>query len=78
MRIVIPAKVCSLEEKTQTLSSDKDKDTGKTMITTRVIGWFACFEGSHESLFVGTEKPTDMDPGREARIIILTGSDIKD
>lgn len=34
------------------------------------IGWFVLFEGSQESLFVGVDKPTDLDPGTEVEIII--------
>lgn len=33
------------------------------------VGWFAQFEGSYESLFLGTEKP-DLDKGDRVNITI--------
>lgn len=68
MDIVIPATVKGLEEKEKILGTDKDKDTGKVFVTTRNMGWFVLFEGSHEWLFVGYEKPVGLDPGTEIDI----------
>lgn len=77
MKIVIPATVKALELKKERISSNLDKTTGNVMEITVDLGWFVTFHGSHESLFVGKEKPTDMDPGNPAVIVVLTGREAK-
>lgn len=65
MTYKIPAVVKALELKTRAVSIARD---GK--VTRETIGWFVTFERSHEALFVGHDKPTDLDPGTEVEIII--------
>lgn len=69
----IPTKVVKIEEKKKHLATNVEKTTGENqivMVTTVDIGWFVLFEGSQESLFVGMEKPADLEPGTEVEIII--------
>jgi len=69
MTIRIPTRVVKLEEK-QIITHGKKDATGTAVLTSQKIGWFVNFEGSYESLFVGSEKPKDLEPGTEVDIII--------
>jgi hypothetical protein len=66
----IRTRVKSLEEKSKLMGGHKNPDTGMVSIYTEKVGWFVHLEGSYESLFVGKEKPTDLEPGTEVDIII--------
>jgi len=66
---VIKTRVRELEMKTLTLRVWKpDPLKSDTECERQDIGWFVLFENSYESLFVGTEKPTNLDPGTEVEI----------
>jgi hypothetical protein len=68
----IPAKVKSLEQKSRAVSAHKHPTIEHEIVWVReTIGWFVTFERSHESLFVGTEEPTDLKAGTEVDIIIV-------
>lgn len=67
----IRTKVQDLEEKTRVVRADKNTVTGEVTFTSESIGWFVHFEGSRESLFVGIERPTDLDVGTEVFITII-------
>ena len=68
----IHTKVQNLEFKTRAVRAYKP-DPNKTDVTVERedIGWFVCFENSYESLFVGKEKPANLDPGTEVDIILV-------
>jgi predicted RNA-binding protein (virulence factor B family) len=70
----IKAKVEHLEQKKITLATYKDvksEDPKATIQQTKSAGWFVHFEGSYESLFMGDERPVDLEPGTEVDILII-------
>jgi len=70
MNIRIPARVLKLEDKTRIISARKNED-GTVTFKNENLGWFVLLEGSHESLFVGLEKPEELVPGTEVDILII-------
>jgi len=70
MQIRIPTRVISLIEKKRIVEGTKDEE-GNALLTSQTLGWFVHFEGSYESLFVGHQKPTGLDPGTEVDILII-------
>lgn len=64
----IPTKVSKLEYKEKVIKTEKEGD--KVISTVVSLGWFALFEGSQEFLYIGMERPTDLEPGAEVDIII--------
>jgi len=66
----IPTRVVKIEEKEYVLAGRKD-EKGEPVFTKKTLGWFVHFEGSYESLFVGYEKPIDLDLGSEVDILIV-------
>jgi hypothetical protein len=69
MNIRIPTRVKKLEEKKRISYSRKDKN-GEVVTIMENLGWFVHIEGSWEALFVGYEKPLDLETGSEVDIII--------
>ena len=51
----IKTRVKSIEFRTRVVRTDKVDDA--VVATTEDIGWFVCFEGSWEAMFLGFEKP---------------------
>lgn len=56
-------RVAKIEQRKQLIRVDKDGT-----IHERDLGWFILYEGSHEMLFLGTEKPS-FEVGDEIEII---------
>ena len=71
MNYVFKAKVKSLESKRRALSAHKHPTVENEVVWVyEDIGWFVTFEGSWEALFVGMDRPTDLEPGTEVEISI--------
>lgn len=67
----ISTRVRALEMKTMIVRTYKDPtDANKILTDTKPMGWFVLFEESYESLYVGHERPLDLEPGTEVEIII--------
>lgn len=66
----IPTRVVKLENKKKILATRLDANKDIVMVESVDIGWFVLFEGSQEMLFVGMEKPEDLEPGTEVIISI--------
>jgi hypothetical protein len=69
MSYVIKSRVVSLEKKKRALSARKISDT-EVHWEYEDTGWFVRFEGSWEALFVGMDRPMDLEPGTEVEIVI--------
>jgi hypothetical protein len=69
MTYKIPAVVKSLELKTRAVSARKISETDVEW-TRETIGWFVTFERSHEALFVGYDRPFDLEVGSKVNIIL--------
>jgi hypothetical protein len=67
-RYKIPTKVVRVEHKSITLRSWKTAD-GTVEATTEKIGWWVSFEGSWESIYLGSERP-DLYEGQDVLITI--------
>jgi hypothetical protein len=66
-RYKIPSTVRSVEFREKIVRTEK---VGDEIVTTMVpLGWFVCFDGSRESLFLGQDKP-DLIAGQAVAIII--------
>lgn len=71
MAYKIRTTVQTLELKTRALGAHKHPTIPDEVVWQReTIGWFVRFHDSWESLFVGFDKPLDLDPGTEVDIII--------
>jgi hypothetical protein len=70
-KIYTTVKKLELKKKTISTRLEKDEDKEMVMIETIDLGWFVLFEGSQEFLFVGKEKPDDLEPGTQVRIFIV-------
>lgn len=60
--------VVSVSFREEIIRTDLDLN-GKPFSTQRPIGWFALFEGSHESIYLGATDP-DLKPGDRITITI--------
>ena len=65
---VVPTKVKKLEERKAITRSYLKDD--KPVFEEHSIGWWISFEGSRESLYMGSTKPEGLEPGTEIEIII--------
>jgi len=73
MNYRIHTKVKALEQKRRALRAWTDHTDPENPVVKyeyEDIGWFVTFENSHESLFVGMDKPLDLEPGAKVDIII--------
>ena len=70
MAYKIPTTVKNLENKKLVTLSYIHPVTQKLSCVRRDMGWFVHFEGSYESLFVGFDRPLDLEPGTDVEIII--------
>jgi hypothetical protein len=59
--------VKSVEELDQVVSGRKVGD--ETVLTKEKLGWFVCFEGSWERLYLGFEEP-ELKVGQQVEILI--------
>ena len=65
--------VKDLEFKKRALKVTADRTVPEKPIfhwTYEDMGWFVNFDGSYESLFVGRDRPMDLEPGTEVEILI--------
>jgi hypothetical protein len=63
-----------LEHKTRVVSVTADRsDPANPIInwTREEVGYFVQFEGSYEALFVGKERPNDLNVGTDVTIYIV-------
>lgn len=67
MKYVIPTRVKLVEEVYRVVRADKRGDD--VVVVRENLGWSVLFEGSHERLFLGYEKP-DLQAGDPVRITI--------
>jgi len=69
----IRTQVKDLEHKRKTLRRSANRtDPEKPVFTWEYedVGWFVQFEGSYEALFVGKERPEDLEVGAPVEILI--------
>jgi hypothetical protein len=67
----IRTKVRHIELKEKRLSSRKDPHSDNVIVEIVPLGWFVHFEGSYESIYVGREKPADLNVGMQVDILII-------
>jgi len=67
----IPTVVKHLEYKTRTAMTRKDPNSDSVITEVIPLGWYVHFAGSYESLCVGSERPTNLEPGTKVDIIIV-------
>lgn len=58
----IPTRVADIAKEVRTTTTHRD-ERGEFGVQYHPIGWFVLFEGSRERLFVGHEKPRDLNVG---------------
>jgi len=69
----IRTQVKDLEHKRRALRCSADRtDPEKPVFNWAYedVGWFVQFEGSYEALFVGKERPEDLEVGAQVEILI--------
>jgi hypothetical protein len=64
----IPTKVIRLEQKSRVTRGFVVE--GEAKCFREDLGWFVHFEGSYESLFIGKDRPNDLEPGTHVEIVI--------
>jgi len=74
--IRIPTRVKHLEFKQRTTETRKDPHSDKIISEVIPLGWYVHFEGSYESLCVGSERPRGLEVGDEVDIIIIPRKEI--
>jgi len=67
----IPTTVVRLEHKTKIAHTRKDPHSDSIITEVVPIGWYVHFAGSYESLCVGNERPTNLEPGTKVDIMIV-------
>jgi hypothetical protein len=70
-KVYTTVKKLELKKKTISTRIKKEEDKEMVMVETINLGWFVLFEGSQEFLFVGEEKPDDLEPGTQVQIFIV-------
>lgn len=68
MQVRIPTHVKSVAEEKRLVNCYKSEN-GEATSTYESLGWFVLFDGSHEKLFLGHEKP-NIKVGQKATIQI--------
>lgn len=69
LRLVFFTSIAKIEQRSRVLRAWKDAE-GNAHTLEEDLGWFACYDGSYESVHLGHEKPPGWRKGRKMRVIM--------